>query len=83
MIVALKVMPRREVLDTQGRAVAESLQRSGFALESCRVGKYIEVQVEESDPDKALEKLREMAEYVLYNPLIETFEMEVVQGSGQ
>ncbi len=79
MKVAVKVMPRREVLDTQGRAVGEKLNRAGLTLESCRVGKYIELEIQESERDKALDKAKEMAEYVLYNPLIETFEMEVVE----
>ncbi|PIT98941.1 MAG: phosphoribosylformylglycinamidine synthase, purS protein [Bdellovibrionales bacterium CG10_big_fil_rev_8_21_14_0_10_45_34] len=71
-----KVMPRKEVLDTQGRAVENVLKLSGFELKSCRVGKLIEVDLSETNREAAEEKLRKMSEYVLFNPLIETLEIE-------
>lgn len=75
--IGVKVLPRPEVLDTQGRAVEATLKDGGLKLSQCRVGKYIEVSVEASSSDEALNKVKEMAEYVLYNPLIENFELEV------
>jgi phosphoribosylformylglycinamidine synthase len=77
IVVGVKVLPRPEVLDTQGRAVAATLKEGGLSLSECRVGKYIEVSVEAKDASQALEQVRQMAEYVLYNPLVENFELEV------
>ena len=79
MKVAVKVLPRPEVLDTQGRAVEGVLKRSGHAIESCRVGKYIIVDVKANEPNLALAEAKKMAEEMLYNPLIETFEVEVLR----
>lgn len=74
--VGVKVLPRVEVLDTQGRAVGATLKQNGMNLENCRVGKYIEIEVIAKDKEEAMSKVKKMAEYVLYNPLIETFELE-------
>lgn len=72
-------MPRLEVLDTQGRAVEKTLESHGRKVSRARVGKYVELQLNETTEDKALQKAREIAEFVLYNPLIETFELELIE----
>jgi phosphoribosylformylglycinamidine (FGAM) synthase PurS component len=72
-------MPRKEVLDTQGRAVENTLRGHGHNAVACTVGKYILLDLPEAKTtDQALAKAREMAELVLYNPLIETFELEAL-----
>jgi phosphoribosylformylglycinamidine synthase subunit PurS len=78
MKIGVKVMPRNEVLDSQGRAVERTLKTHGKNLQSCRVGKYIVIEVNEKDKDKALAKATEICEFVLYNPLTETYELEVL-----
>lgn len=75
--ISVKVLPRREVLDTQGRAVEATLREGGLDLTHCRVGKYLEVGVSAANQELALAQVRKMADYVLYNPLIENFELEV------
>jgi phosphoribosylformylglycinamidine synthase PurS subunit len=77
--IGVKILPKNEVLDTQGRAVAHTLQNHGKAVQQCRVGKYVQLEVNETDPAKALAKAKEITEFVLYNPLIENFELEVIQ----
>lgn len=79
MKVAVKILPRDEVLDTQGRAVETSLNRAGQPVESCRVGKYIVLEIKARSADEAEQKVKAMADYVLYNPLIEKFELEVLR----
>lgn len=79
MLIGVRILPRKEVLDTQGRAVEQTLKSHGFELNQCRVGKYIEIEVTESSEQKAFEKIKSMADFVLYNPLIETYELEKVQ----
>lgn len=78
MKVGVKVLPRPEVLDSQGRAVVQTLTEHGRKIDHCRVGKYIELDIEGSDKNAVLKQAKELAEFVLYNPLIETFELEVV-----
>ncbi len=79
MKIGVKILPKSEVLDTQGRAVEATLKNHGRAVAECRVGKYVQLDIGETDESKALGKAREIVEFVLYNPLIETFELEVVK----
>lgn len=76
MKIGVKVMPRREVLDTQGRAVENTLRQNGQKLNSCQVGRYVVLDIPANDAESALAQAKEMAELVLHNPLIETFELE-------
>jgi phosphoribosylformylglycinamidine synthase len=76
MRFGVRVMPKQEVLDSQGRTVQRTLQHNGLDVESCRVGKYIVLDINESSKEKALAKAHEIAEFVLYNPLIENYEIE-------
>jgi phosphoribosylformylglycinamidine synthase len=79
MKIGVKILPRNEVLDTQGRAVEGTLKAHGRAVQAARVGKYVQLDVSETDEAQALAKAKEIAEFVLYNPLIETYELEVVR----
>jgi phosphoribosylformylglycinamidine synthase PurS subunit len=76
--IGIKVMPRTEVLDTQGRAVENSLRQRGLRLNAAQVGKYVVLDLPDLDSTQALAKAKEMADTLLCNPLIETFEMEVL-----
>lgn len=79
MKIGVKILPKNEVLDSQGRAVEGTLKNHGKAVTQCRVGKYVQLDIAENDSEKALSKAKEIAEFVLYNPLIETYELEVVK----
>jgi phosphoribosylformylglycinamidine synthase PurS subunit len=74
----VNVMPRPESLDPQGRAVQSALERMGFQVKDCRIGKNIVVEVAETDKTLALNKVQEMAKSLFANPLIETFEVEAL-----
>lgn len=76
MKIGVKVMPRREVLDTQGRAVENTLRQNGKKLNACQVGRYIVLDLPDGDEAKAMASAKEMAELVLHNPLIESYELE-------
>jgi phosphoribosylformylglycinamidine (FGAM) synthase PurS component len=76
MKIGVKVMPRNEVLDTQGRAVENTLRNNGSKLNACQVGRYIVLDLPDGDEASAMKSAKDMAELVLYNPLLETFELE-------
>ena len=76
MKFALKVLPKPEVLDPQGRAVQSTLESHGFKLNDCHVGKYIVLEVATEDPTQGTEMAKQMAEKGLYNPLIENYQLE-------
>jgi phosphoribosylformylglycinamidine synthase PurS subunit len=79
MKIGVKILPKNEVLDTQGRTVESTLRAHQREVNQCRVGKYVQLDIAETDEAKALARAKEITEFVLYNPLIETFELEVVK----
>ena len=76
MKIGVKVMPRAEVLDTQGRAVENTLRQNGKKLNACQVGRYVVLDLPGADEAAAMASAKEMAEFVLHNPLIETYQLE-------
>ena len=77
--VVVDVMPKPEILDPQGKAVLGALPRLGFAgVADVRQGKRFELEVEGEATDEVLGEVRKMAEMLLSNPVIEDFEVRVV-----
>ncbi|MEI2713971.1 MAG: phosphoribosylformylglycinamidine synthase subunit PurS [Nocardioides sp.] len=70
------VMPKREILDPQGKAVLGALPRLGFeGVMDVRQGKRFEIEVEGEPSDELRERVRSMAETLLSNPVIEDYEV--------
>jgi phosphoribosylformylglycinamidine synthase subunit PurS len=68
------VMPKREILDPQGKAVLGALPRLGFAgVTDVRQGKRFELEIEGEADAERLAEVRRMAETLLANPVIEDF----------
>ncbi len=68
------------VNDPQGRTVAGGLKSMGFAsVSDVRIGKYLEVRLQEPEKAQAEAKVREMCEKLLANPVIEQYRYEVVE----
>jgi len=75
--VEIKVMPLKELLDPQGKAVMGGLANLGLtAIQDVRVGKNISVQVVAHSADQAKELARAAAQKLLANPVMEYFELE-------
>ena len=55
------------------------MQKEKFPVKECRYGKYIELQLEETDPKKALQQADRIAKSILQNDLIEDFELEILK----
>lgn len=72
----VKIMPREVLLDSQGRAVESLLKENHFRLNQCRVGRYVEIETDQTNEALAKEDIQKMTQFVLYNPLIETFTIE-------
>lgn len=65
------------VLDPQGTAIAATLDHLGFAGVNARVGKFIEVDVPETDAAKAKKSVEAMCEKLLANTVIEKYAIEI------
>lgn len=76
--IGVKVMPREVILDTQGRAVEQILKQQKMHVGQCRVGRFVELDFPTESREHALKEAKIIAEKVLYNPLIETFEIAVI-----
>jgi phosphoribosylformylglycinamidine synthase len=68
---------KRSVLDPQGQAVSRALGSLGFTeVKDVRLGKVIELELDETDPKKARERLQAMCEKLLANTVIEEYVIE-------
>ncbi|MGK2286565.1 phosphoribosylformylglycinamidine synthase subunit PurS [Pedomonas sp. V897] len=66
------------VLDPQGKAIAGALHGLGFsAVEDVRQGKFIELEVAETDAEKARAQIDEMCRKLLANTVIENYRIEL------
>jgi phosphoribosylformylglycinamidine synthase subunit PurS len=66
------------VLDPQGKAIQNALAALGFSgVEEVRQGKYIEVELDESDKAKARTAAEKMCEKLLANTVIENYAIEL------
>jgi phosphoribosylformylglycinamidine synthase PurS subunit len=64
------------LLDPQGKAVEGSLPALGWTnVSGVRVGRYVELELEADGADEAQDQVRRMAERLLSNPVIETFDV--------
>jgi phosphoribosylformylglycinamidine synthase len=75
------VRPKAGILDPQGAAVETSLRHLGFEVGEARVGRVIDLEVEETDTTRARERVDAMCRQLLTNPLIESYEIEL-QGNA-
>jgi phosphoribosylformylglycinamidine synthase PurS subunit len=71
------VRPKQGILDPQGEAVEGSLRKLGFDVNDVRVGRVIDVELEEDEPDAARTQLERMCSELLANPLIESVEIRL------
>ena len=77
----IKVTLRQSILDVQGKAVEHALKNLGYrTVESARIGKYIEVTINEEELLEAERICNEISQKLLSNPVMEnyTFELEQV-----
>ena len=76
--VQIKVMPLKELLDPQGKAVMGGLQNLGLAgVEDVRVGKNITLQINADSAEQAKQLAEEASKKLLANPVMEYFEVVV------
>jgi phosphoribosylformylglycinamidine synthase len=76
--VQVKVMPLKELLDPQGKAVMSGLANLGIKqVADVRLGKNITLQLEANSPDEARQIAEEASKKLLANPVMEYYEIEV------
>jgi len=77
--VAVHIVPRRGILDPQGKAVSEALQSLGFqGVGDVHVGRHVVLDLETANAESARGAAGEMCRKLLANPVIEDFEIASV-----
>ena len=78
MKARIRITLKNGVLDPQGKAIQNALSSLGFSgVNDVRQGKYIEVDLKESDPDKARSIVEQMCKELLANTVIENYSYEI------
>ena len=73
-------MPKPEILDPQGKAVQGALPRLGFlGVTEVRQGKRFELEIEGEATPELLADVERMAELLLSNPVIEDYQVTLVE----
>ncbi len=76
--VNIKVMPLKELLDPQGKAVMGGLENLGISnVADVRVGKNISLQIEAASAEQAKQIAEDASKKLLANPVMEYFEVSV------
>jgi phosphoribosylformylglycinamidine synthase len=79
MKATVLVRPKQGILDPEGQAVESSLRQLGFAVDGARIGRVVDLEVDASDPAAARAEVERMCRQLLANPLIESYEIELVE----
>jgi phosphoribosylformylglycinamidine synthase len=76
--VKVEVKLKPVVLDPQGKTILTALHNLGYdEVEETRVGKVIELKVMDSNPERVIERVKEMCKNLLANPIIEDFVIKI------
>lgn len=80
--VAVHIVPRKGLLDPQGKAVTGALHTLGFAaVAEVHVGRHLVIETKAADAKAAEASVREMCTRLLANPVTEDYEIASVQPS--
>jgi len=81
MKVRIYITLKKSVLDTQGKAIENALNKNlGFSqISQVRQGKLVELELTESDNEKAKKIIDEICDKLLVNKIIEDYTFEVVE----
>lgn len=72
------ITPKKAVVDPQGKTVQVALEHMGYSsIKAVHVGKYIEIELEESDADAARQSIDAACHKFLSNPVIEDYHLEM------
>ncbi len=78
MKASVVVRLKTEVLDPQGDAVRRALGKLGFeGVKNVRVGKIVEIEIDDAHASNLKERLQKMADEMLANPVIEDYEIKL------
>ena len=73
------ITPKKAVLDPQGKTVQNALAHMGYSgVGAVHVGKYLEIELTESNAEVARKQIDDACHKILSNPVIEDYHFEIV-----
>ena len=77
-VAEIKIMPLKELLDPQGKAVLGGLANLGIkSVKDVRIGKHIQLNLEANSAEEARSIAQEASEKLLANPIMEEFTISI------
>tara|TARA_B100001059_G_C17778647_1_gene552775 strand:- start:337 stop:585 length:249 start_codon:yes stop_codon:yes gene_type:complete len=81
MKALVKIMPKKGVLDPQGKAIEKSLNQLGFPqINKVIQGKLIEIEIDSTDEANAKKIIEDASKKLLANLVIEDYEITILKG---
>ena len=78
MRISVTVTLKKDVLDPQGKVVNQTIKNMGYDnIENVRQGKFFEIELNETDKEKAKEIIKEISEKLLSNTVIEDYKINL------
>jgi phosphoribosylformylglycinamidine synthase subunit PurS len=72
------ITPKKAVLDPQGKTVQNALTHMGYlGVGAVHVGKYLEIELSDSDQETARKQIDDACHKILSNPVIEDYRFEI------
>ncbi len=79
-IAEINIMPLKEILDPQGKAVTGSMKNLGLPeIENIRIGKHISLTIEAFSKEAAAEKVDVACKKLLANLIMESYEFSLTE----
>ena len=76
----IDVMPKKEILDPQGKAVTGSMKNLGLAeIQNVRIGKHISLEIEADNAETAHSKVDQACKSLLANLIMESYSFKIAQ----
>jgi len=77
-IAEINIMPLKEILDPQGKAVTGSMKNLGLeSITNVRIGKHIQLEIEAADENEARQKVDEACKKLLANQIMESYDFQL------
>ena len=77
-IAEIKIMPLKELLDPQGKAVMDGLSNLGLKnIDDVRIGKHIQLNIEASNEGEAKKIAEDASRKLLANPVMEEYTIQI------
>lgn len=77
-LAEIDVMPKKEILDPQGKAVSGSMKNLGLAeIHNVRIGKHISLEIEADSEETASAKVEQACKNLLANLIMESYSFKI------